>query len=87
VSAEGAVAPPWIFIYGTDKVERDLTVLFFGLVFTVAPLPPGNFSADALGCHLLLPVYKPLKGRGNPVKCLAQGYNMRTCQIFFTLYL
>jgi len=29
--------PPLIFILGTDKVEEGLTVLFFGLVFSVAP--------------------------------------------------
>jgi len=33
--AEGA----WIFLHGTDKVENDLMVLFFGLVFP-CPLPP-----------------------------------------------
>jgi len=33
--------PPWIYIDGTDKVERGLMVLFFGLVFTVGL--PGNF--------------------------------------------
>jgi len=38
---------PWIFIHDTDKVEGDLMVLFFGLVFSVSP--PGNFSAGALG--------------------------------------
>jgi len=32
----GAVAP-WIFIDSTDKVEGGLTVLFFGLSFTVGP--------------------------------------------------
>jgi len=37
--------PSWIFIYCTDKVEGNLIVLFFGLIFTVGP--PGNFSADA----------------------------------------
>jgi len=39
----------WIFIHGTDIVERGLIVLFFGLLsFFVIP-SPGNFSADALG--------------------------------------
>jgi len=27
---------------------------------------------------------KPLKGRGNLVKCLAQGHNKRTCRPIFT---
>jgi len=30
---------PWIFMDATDKVEGGLMVLFFGLVFPVAPLP------------------------------------------------
>jgi len=44
--------PPWIFIHGTDIVDRGLIVLFFGLFllffgrFSVASYP-GNFSADA----------------------------------------
>jgi len=42
--AEGIV-PPWIFIHGTDKVERSLMVLFFDR-FSIGP--PGDFSADAL---------------------------------------
>jgi len=32
--------PPWIFIFGTDKVEGGLMVLFFGLVFSVDLSPP-----------------------------------------------
>jgi len=28
-------------------MERDLLVLFLGLGFSIAPIPPGNFSADA----------------------------------------
>jgi len=44
---EEAVAP-LIFIDGADKVEGSIMILFFGLVFPVAPFPPGNFSADAL---------------------------------------
>jgi len=35
-------------------------------------------------CPLLLPVY-PLIGRGNPVKCLAERYDKRTCRRMFTL--
>jgi len=34
----------------------------------------------------LLPI-QLLKGRGNPVKCLAQGHNKRTCQPISTLSL
>jgi len=33
----GAV-PPWVVIHNTDKVEEDLMVLFFGLVFFRSPL-------------------------------------------------
>jgi len=36
---------PCVFIHDTDKVDGGLMVLFFGLVFFIAP--PGNFSADA----------------------------------------
>jgi len=50
---EGGPWPPWIFIHGTDIVDRGLIVLFFGLFllffgFFFVALPPGNFSADAL---------------------------------------
>jgi len=43
--------PSWIFIHGTDMVDRGLIVLFFGLfllfsVFLLLPFPPGNFFAD-----------------------------------------
>jgi len=31
--------PPWIFRHDTDKVEGGLMVLYFGLIFSVAPLP------------------------------------------------
>jgi len=67
----------WIFILGTNIVERGLKVLFFGLFplpppqkkrlnsaifgliccfsfFFRWPPPPGNFSADALGCEYQL---------------------------------
>jgi len=40
---------PWIFIHGTDKVEKGLMVLFFGLRFSVSP-PLDIFSANAHGC-------------------------------------
>jgi len=48
----GGVVHPWIFIHGTNVVDRGLKVLFFGQfllffgLFSVAP--PGNFSADTL---------------------------------------
>jgi len=42
VGSEG----PWIFIHGTDKVEKGIMVLFFGLFFSVGL--PGKFSADVL---------------------------------------
>jgi len=60
---QGGPCPAWIFIHGTDIVDRGLNVLFFGLfsavspgrglimlfsIFFRSPLPPGNFSADAL---------------------------------------
>jgi len=51
---QGGRAPPWIFKHGTNIVDKDLKVLFFGLflltfgLFSVAP-PPGKFSADVLG--------------------------------------
>jgi len=35
-SGGGGAWPPWIFIHVTDKVEGNLMVLFFGLVFFVA---------------------------------------------------
>jgi len=68
----GAVHGLWIFIHGTNIVDRGLKVLFFGVfcyfsvatspgrglivlffgLFSVAPpLPPGNFSAGAIGLH------------------------------------
>jgi len=45
-----------------------------------------TFSVFESSCHLLLPV-KPLIGKGNPVKCLAQGHNERTCRPISTLTL
>jgi len=52
----GGRAPPWIFKYGTNIVDRGLKVLFFDLfllffdLFFIWPPPPGKFSADAFGC-------------------------------------
>jgi len=34
---------PWIFVHCTDKVEKGLMVLFFGLVCPVCHLPPEKF--------------------------------------------
>jgi len=55
-------------------------------LFVKEPRPgnsEGTFSVFESSCHLLLPV----KGRGNPVKCLAQGHNKRTCRPIFKLTL
>jgi len=41
---------PWVFIHGTDKVEKGLMVLFFGLVFSIGS--PGSFSTDAVDCDV-----------------------------------
>jgi len=49
-------------------------------LFIKVPRPgnsEGTFSVFESSGHLLLPV-KPLKGGGNPVKCLAQGHNKQT---------
>jgi len=45
---------------------------------------PYRFSSQAATCY-----YQPnhSKGRGNPVKCLAQGHNKRICRPVFTLLL
>jgi len=48
-------------------------------------LRPGDseetFSVFESSWHLLLPPVKPFKGRGNPVKCFAQGHNKRSCRL------
>jgi len=49
-----------------------------------ANLSKGTFSVFKSNCHLLLPVY-PLKGTGNPIECLVQKHNKRTCRPIFTL--
>jgi len=54
----GRPCPPWIFIHGTDKLEKGLMVLFFGLIFSVTPNSE-NFSSDALG--LALPTFSLLR--------------------------
>jgi len=63
---QGGHALPWIFIHGTNIVNKGLKVLFsaffaifryFLLIFSLFPLAPsplGKFSADALG-YLYLP--------------------------------
>jgi len=47
---------PWIFIRGINKVEEGLMVLFFGLVFSVALLPPLKIflPTPLYGCTTLL---------------------------------
>jgi len=52
ISSRGKEGPrlPWIFIHGSDKIERGLMVLFFGIVFPVGH--PGSFSPDALDSQL-----------------------------------
>jgi len=58
-------------------------------LFVKVPRPgdsEGTFSVFESSCHLLLPV-EPLKGRGNPVKFLAQGHNKQTCRPVSTLTL
>jgi len=52
----------WILIHGTDKEEKDLMVIFFGLVFSVASpfleiflLTPSdtNYTFKVFVCHTL----------------------------------
>jgi len=51
----GGPWPPWVFIHDTDKVDGGFMVLFFGLVFSIAPfLENGNFSADTLDYNKIL---------------------------------
>jgi len=47
---------------------------FLFLLIYVKGDSEGTFSIFESSCHLLLLVY-PLKSRGNPIKCLAQGHN------------
>jgi len=73
----GRRTAPWIFIHGTDIVESGLILLFFCfflLFFVLFAPPPWTFFPTTLG-------------GGNPVKCLVQGYNKRTCRPIFTLSL
>jgi len=64
-------SPPWIFIHGTDKVEKCLMVLFFRLVFF--PLPPP--------LEFFLPSPLTMPGRllslniEIGIKCFSQGYS------------
>jgi len=46
---KGAVAPLWIFMHGTDIVDKGLIVLFFDLFpfsvfFSVTPPPPSHLE-------------------------------------------
>jgi len=49
---QGGRGSPWIFMHGTDKVEGGLFMLFFGLVFSVSPLPLEMFLPTPLGTNL-----------------------------------
>jgi len=48
------------------------TLLFAVLLIYLIKLPPVTTSLT-------------IRSRGNPVKCLAQGHNKRTCRPIFTL--
>jgi len=60
---------PWIFIHGTGKVEKDLMVLFFGLVFfrclppleifvpTPLSLSQNSLRKNMLECSLILTTF------------------------------
>jgi len=72
--------PPWIFIHGTNIVDRGLKVLFFGLfllffgLFAVAP-PPEKFSTDALGSRVPCALRKKifLRPRQQKLNCRAES--------------
>jgi len=53
-------------------------------LFVKVPRPgdsEGTFSVFESSCHLVLLITNlTLKGRGNPVECLAQRHNMRACR-------
>jgi len=56
-------------------------------LFVKLPRPgdsEGTFSIFQSSCHVLLSVYSFI-GRGNPIKCLAQGHNKQTCMPIFIL--
>jgi len=50
---EGRAPLSWIFIHGTNIVDRGSKVLFFGL-FSVGPLPPGKRLNSAVFRYFLL---------------------------------
>jgi len=58
-------------------VRNKIKDLSLGTHLFVKVLRPGDsygtFSVIESSCHLLIPV-EPIKGKGNPVKCLAQGH-------------
>jgi len=59
---------PWIFIHGTDKVEKGLMVLFFGFFFRY---PSWKFSADALDFYtFVLEIQLVTTGKKTVVKML-----------------
>jgi len=43
--------PPWIFIHGTDIVERGLIVLFLGIFFRCLPRPWKFFCRRLCLCY------------------------------------
>jgi len=54
---QDGLGPPWIFIHGTNIVNRSLKMLFFSLFFHC---PPGNFSPDVLESKKYAPTYPTL---------------------------
>jgi len=73
-----------------NKIKNSVKLKNLGTHLFVKVPRPGdremNFSVFESSCHLLLPVL-PLIGRGNHVKCPAQGHNKRTCRPISTLTL
>jgi len=50
----GGNGPIWIFIHGTDIVDKGLTVLFLISFFVAHPLPPRKEHNSAIFGHFLL---------------------------------
>jgi len=72
----GDVAPPWIFIHGTDIVDRGLIVLFFGLLlfFGLFPLP----SPPPLEIFLPTPLHE--------LSCYCASYLSQFSCLMFSTY-
>jgi len=88
-SAAGGGAPPWIFIHGTDIVDRGLIVLFF------SPFSVGTPLEEAYWCYFLVflcyfLVFFPLR-LSSPLKNFLPTPLARyipTCDIFcFSFYI